>query len=89
MVFMAIAIASWASGESAPNDIPAESKRGKIASTDSTCSTGIGLVVFNLNKSRIVAIGRLFTNSAYSLKSSYLPERTALCSELITSGLNA
>ena len=67
---MAMAIASCASGDNAPKDIPAESKRGKICSTDSTCSRAIEWSVLSLNKSRIVAIGRVLTNCAYSLKSA-------------------
>ena len=64
---MAIAIASCASGESAPNDMPALSKRFKMDDTDSTCSSGTGVqVVLSLNMSRNVLTGRSLTRRAKS-----------------------
>ena len=39
---MAIGQASCASGDSAPSDMPAESKRDRISSSGSTSSSGIG-----------------------------------------------
>ncbi len=60
---MAIASDSCASGDSAPSDMPAESKRLRMASIDSTSSIGIGCASLNTNRSRIIEAGRVFTTS--------------------------
>ncbi len=65
---MAMANASCASGESAPRDMPALSKRDNTAVTDSTSLTGIGRGPgFRASRSRIVAAGLLFTSCENNL----------------------
>ncbi|MNI92727.1 hypothetical protein D3C73_1505630 [compost metagenome] len=65
---MASARASWASGDRAPREIPAESKR---LSTDSSgsislISNGVSRVL-TFSRSRIIDTGRLSTSEVYSL----------------------
>ncbi|CRM97194.1 hypothetical protein [Pseudomonas sp. 22 E 5] len=65
---MASARASWASGDKAPKEIPAESKRLRIDSNGSISLMASGVSrVFTLNKSRIIDTGRLSTSAVYSL----------------------
>ena len=52
--------ASCASGDNAPNDIAAESKRGKIFSTGSTSSKGIALAL--VKKEKFTEDKKLFIN---------------------------
>ena len=59
MRFIAMASASCASGDSAPSDIPALSKRGRMASTGSTSSSGTAGPAARIDiRSRNVATGR-------------------------------
>ena len=51
IAFIAIARASWASGDKAPSDIPAVSNLFSILLDDSTCSIGIEFLFFRINKS--------------------------------------
>jgi len=63
--FIAIAIDSCASGDNAPSDMPAESKRLRIASTGSTSSSGIGCSGDSTeSRSRSADGARLLTASA-------------------------
>ena len=61
---MAMAKASCASGESAPSDMPAESKRLRITSTGSTSSRAIDWPLLSVNRSRMAATGRSLTSFA-------------------------
>jgi hypothetical protein len=62
---MAWASASWASGESAPSDMPALSKRGIKSSTDSTSSIDSGVsAALRRSRSRSVDTGRSLTSRA-------------------------
>ena len=71
MRFIASASASCASGDRAPNDMPAESKRLRMASSGSTSSSGMGAApVFSVIRSRSIATGRLLTVSEYCLYSA-------------------
>ena len=62
---MAIASASWASGDSAPSDMPALSKRARIAAAGSTSASGTGGACgVSASRSRKVDGGRSFTRRA-------------------------
>ena len=64
---MAMASASCASGESAPKDMPALSKRESTASAGSTSASGIGRAArLSESRSRSVEAGRSFTRRANS-----------------------
>ncbi|MNJ59725.1 hypothetical protein D3C77_554220 [compost metagenome] len=68
MRFMASAMASWASGDSAPSEMPAASKRLKIDSRGSTSSRLSGWAAsLTLSRSRSMDTGRLSTSAVYSL----------------------
>ncbi|MCY1360348.1 hypothetical protein D9M68_878950 [compost metagenome] len=68
---MASARASWASGDSAPREMPAASKRLKMDSSGSTSSSGSGwAAVLTLSRSRSIDTGRLSTSAVYSLNFS-------------------
>jgi len=65
---MAVASASCASGESAPKDMPALSKRDKIAEIGSTSSSGTGARAgVTRSRSRRQDTGRSLTSAANCL----------------------
>ena len=69
MRFMPSASASCASGDSAPSDMPAESKRLRMDSSGSTSSSGIGVApAFSFIRSRIIATGRVFDDRGIFLE---------------------
>ena len=71
MRFIASASASCASGDSAPSDMPAESKRLRMASSGPTSSSGIRVAPdLNFIKSRSIATGRVSTIAEYFLNSA-------------------
>ncbi len=63
---MAIASASCASGDSAPRDMPALSKRARMAATGSTSSIGMARIrgASSFNRSRMQDTGRSLTSAA-------------------------
>ncbi|MNF13360.1 hypothetical protein D3C80_2151730 [compost metagenome] len=68
---MASARASWASGDRAPREIPAESKRLRMVSSGSTSSRLSGCWAgLTWSRSRIIDTGRLSTSAVYSLNFS-------------------
>ena len=80
MRFMPIATLRCASGDSAPIDIAAVKKRRRMASTDSTRSSGIDGRGFHASRSRIDTGWRASTSAVNARYASPPPGCAVLCS---------